>query len=427
MSFSSELLAPIEEDQSSTSSPVPAYDRDEIDRKLINAQEESPEITLGQRMISACSGSLVTSLVVTPFDVVRIRMQQQEIMPPDCCEAKSAPAPKSIHSVTTSTTEAIKQGSKRLTASPMVAVKETASAVASAAASTASAVTSPEIFWVSEKYCKSAENCSRINSTLDGFVTISRKEGLPTLWRGLSITLLMSIPSNIIYFTGYEYIRDHSPIGNHFLNPLLCGSLARTLSATFTSPLELIKTRLQAIPVEEKQNKMLSHLLKDLCKLVRQKGLSTLFTGLQITLWRDVPFSGIYWSCYEVSKSKIGSMLKANFDSNGDDDFKVFATSFLAGSISGSIAAFCTHPFDVGKTRLQITSEALSSKQKQALQKPPMFNFLITIFKNEGIGALYSGIYPRIMKVAPACAIMISSYEIGKKFFHKENVKLQPN
>lgn len=48
--------------------------------------------------------------------------------------------------------------------------------------------------------------------------------------------------------------------------------------------------------------------------------------------------------------------------------------------------------------------------------KTNMFKFLANIYKNEGVGALYSGFGPRVMKIAPACAIMISSYEVGKNF-----------
>jgi len=32
-----------------------------------------------------------------------------------------------------------------------------------------------------------------------------------------------------------------------------------------------------------------------------------------------------------------------------------------------------------------------------------------------------SGTVPRVVKVAPACAIMISSYEFGKAFFRRHN------
>lgn len=364
------------------------------------------EITATQRMISACSGSFITSLVVTPFDVIRIRIQQQEILPAEhqCCN---------VHVPQTS-------GRNTLVKAPIL------NPGLSAAELTAE---SPELFWLNGGYCKSAENCSKINSTFQGFVVISRNEGLPTLWRGLSLTLLMAIPSNIIYFTGYEYIRDHSPITNHPLNPLFCGALARIMAATFVAPIELLKTRLQSIPSDLKNNNnnstILKTLLRDSYQVVRKRGISTLFTGLQITLWRDVPFSGIYWLCYERFKSKISELLQADFDSHrsnkNNEDWKLFTTSFLSGSISGTIAAFCTNPFDVGKTRLQITTQEAHAKGEK-IKKPSMFKFLTDIYRNEGAGALYSGFGPRVMKIAPSCAIMISSYEIGKKIFKNGNV-----
>lgn len=43
------------------------------------------------------------------------------------------------------------------------------------------------------------------------------------------------------------------------------------------------------------------------------------------------------------------------------------------------------------------------------------------IYNTEGIKGLFKGYVPRIVKVAPACAIMISTYEYGKSFFLRYN------
>jgi hypothetical protein len=38
----------------------------------------------------------------------------------------------------------------------------------------------------------------------------------------------------------------------------------------------------------------------------------------------------------------------------------------------------------------------------------------IDVYKNHGIGGLYVGFFTRfLMKVAPACGIMVSTYEFG--------------
>jgi solute carrier family 25, member 39/40 len=38
--------------------------------------------------------------------------------------------------------------------------------------------------------------------------------------------------------------------------------------------------------------------------------------------------------------------------------------------------------------------------------------FLLSIVRTEGSSALFTGIFPRIAKIAPACGIMIASFEV---------------
>lgn len=255
---------------------------------------------------------------------------------------------------------------------------------------------------------ETARSVKPLRGTGSALVSIAKTEGLATLWRGLSLTLFMAAPSNIVYFTGYELLRDSSPISAYTtLNPLLCGALARVLAGTAVAPLELLKTRLQSVPNNQS---MLSTLIKDLGSELKIKGPQVLFRGLTLMLWRDVPFSGVYWASYEYFKA----LFDKNLNVTGKPDSELFVHSFLAGSVSGSIAALLTNPFDVGKTRLQISNE----KEKSIVK------FMSDIAKFEGFGALYVGFVPRLLKIAPSCAIMISSYELGKRFFAKTSQQL---
>lgn len=43
------------------------------------------------------------------------------------------------------------------------------------------------------------------------------------------------------------------------------------------------------------------------------------------------------------------------------------------------------------------------------------------IYKQNGIKGLFTGLIPRVIKVAPACAIMIATFEHGKRFFQVYN------
>ena len=88
-------------------------------------------------------------------------------------------------------------------------------------------------------------------STFDGLRKIARNEGITTLWRGLSPTLVMTVPANIIYFTGYDWLRYNktSPVNKIVSDgyaPLVAGSIARIVAAMVVSPIEMFRTRMQA-------------------------------------------------------------------------------------------------------------------------------------------------------------------------------------
>src|SRR5688572_26844568 len=91
-----------------------------------------------------------------------------------------------------------------------------------------------------------------------------------------------------------------------------------------------------------------------------------------------------------------------------------FLVHFTAGAISGMVSAIITTPIDVIKTRMQ-TNVKLDTNNTSHTSKTAGEIFR-TIIKEEGWSGLTRGMLPRTVKVAPACAIMISSYELIKSF-----------
>lgn len=75
---------------------------------------------------------------------------------------------------------------------------------------------------------------------------IFKYEGVTALWKGLSPALLMSVPANVIYFVGYDYLREMIQPYTSDYSPLIAGAFARTVAVTIISPIELFRTRLQA-------------------------------------------------------------------------------------------------------------------------------------------------------------------------------------
>ena len=287
------------------------------------------------------------------------------------------------------------------------------------------------------------------NSTFDGLRKIARHEGFTTLWRGLSPTLAMSVPGNIIYFTGYEWLRFNkaSPIHQTTKDdyaPFVAGSVARILAATTVSPIELFRTRLQASTGSTATGHV-ANTFKGIREMVNQHGYRSLWRGLTLTLWRDVPFSGMYWWGYETIRGKLtdlreqrqgrsitrdGGSSRTRSRSRSQSRENHVATmmdSFTAGALSGAFASLITTPFDVGKTRMQVfrDSAATTLPRKPGVALAPeeqsILRLLWHIFSTEGTSGLFRGWIPRTLKVAPACAIMISSYEVGKRAFRSMN------
>jgi solute carrier family 25 protein 39/40 len=393
------------------------------------------DITATQKMVSAMSGSLLTSLLVTPLDVVRVRLQSQK--------APRSTVDFSKLAITTSSLSPAQTAELGITSCCREVFFSGGNAEFCLAAPRIDGITSAP---PAPAECAVEEVQRRtFSSTFDGLRKIARNEGVATLWRGLSPTLVMAIPSNIIYFTGYDYLRfnSNSPFSrfSDTSAPLTAGSAARILAATAVSPIELVKTRMQAASGASTTN----HLVEafDSVKgMVGTHGYTALWRGLTLTLWRDVPFSGLYWWGYESIRSRLTDYREQRQGSSlsfqdelaearrrlqvQENHTETFVDAFTAGALSGAFASFVTTPFDVGKTRTQIYQDT-SKKAKQsgvsaaAPEQRSMVRLLWHIFKTEGASGLWKGWIPRTLKVAPACAIMISSYEVGKRAFRGVN------
>ena len=185
-----------------------------------NSQELGPSesLTALETTLSACSGAAITTLFVTPFDVVKTRLQIKPNQGPECACCSSLPLGSQV-------------------------------------------------------------------------LRIVRHEGVRSLWSGLQPTLLMQVPGTVLYFTAYETARNavaaRSPQSLQEYAPLVAGGGARLVTSTVVSPLELMRTRMQA-----EQALLRQGMLGGALALVRREGVAALWKGLAPTLWRDVPEHG---------------------------------------------------------------------------------------------------------------------------------------
>lgn len=216
----------------------------------------------------------------------------------------------------------------------------------------------------------------------------------------------MAVPATMVYFTLYDQFRSKIVSSLNYGEspplwvPTVSGGVARTLAVTTISPLELIRTKMQSKKFTYWQ---VGGFLKS---SIKQDGYLSLWRGLGPTILRDVPFSAIYWLNYEFYKKKF------------NQPHPSFSFSFVTGAAAGTVAAVVTLPFDVVKTYRQIELGNIPSGTKTNVKT---INMMKEIYKQRGIQGLFAGLVPRVVKVAPACAIMISTYEYGKSFFRQFN------
>ncbi|XP_026228288.1 solute carrier family 25 member 40 [Anabas testudineus] len=323
-----------------------------------------------QQMVASCSGAFLTSLLVTPLDVVKIRLQAQK-----------TPFPKGKCFVYCNGLM------------DHICVCENGNSKA----------------WYKAP--------SHFNGTLDAFIKIIRCEGITALWSGLPPTLVMAVPATVIYFTCYDQLCAALRIrmGDSAQEaPLLAGAIARVGSATVISPVELIRTKLQSQKLSYRE---LTHCIRS---AVENEGWLSLWRGLGPTLLRDVPFSALYWYNYEKGKTWL-----CEWKNTTEPTLTI---TFISGAVSGSIASVVTLPFDVVKTRRQVELGELQRTNLSRQMSSSTISVMSRIVAQDGFGGLFAGFLPRLIKVAPACAIMISTYEFGKAFFRKHNQErmLQP-
>jgi len=82
----------------------------------------------------------------------------------------------------------------------------------------------------------------------------------------------------------------------------------------------------------------------------------------------------------------------------------------LIGLVSGAMGPFSNAPIDTIKTRIQKASHVEGETSLSRLKK-----VTLDLYRNEGVTALYKGITPRVLRVAPGQAIVFTVYERVKK------------
>lgn len=370
----------------------------------LQQQETQPQVASAElafkKAVAASGGALLTSLFVTPLDVAKVRLQSQIAMgflrPRVVVTSSSFSSASTISAAMEQCrckgrcpcnrvmTRSVNQLSSRpglLSCMRMSCYR--AVVTASLATQTQTHTLKP----------------LKLSSTSHALRHIFQTEGVSGLFSGLSPTMMIAVPSTVLYYISYDLLlqqgREQMPEYGAIV-PLLAGTTARVVAASVTSPIELIRTRMQG-------NLSAHGIVSTFHHAIRSGGYQSLLNGLVATLARDVPFSAIYWTSYESLQQRCSRM-------EADLSLSRTQRAFACGALSGAIAATLTTPFDVVKTLQQVKIPTASMGPN-----PSGAAMLRQIVATQGVRGAFTGLSARLARVTPSCAIMISCYELGKE------------
>ncbi|KAI8143818.1 mitochondrial carrier domain-containing protein [Fennellomyces sp. T-0311] len=134
-------------------------------------------------------------------------------------------------------------------------------------------------------------------------IWIVKHLGIVGLYKGASACLLRDVPFSAIYFPAYAHLkRDLFHEGpNHKLTItelLMAGAIAGMPAAYFTTPADVIKTRLQ---VEARSGQTSYNGIADAArKIMKEEGFKAFFKGGPARIFRSSPQFGVTLTVYEI-------------------------------------------------------------------------------------------------------------------------------
>ncbi|KAJ3340118.1 hypothetical protein HDU93_007343 [Gonapodya sp. JEL0774] len=259
-------------------------------------------------------------------------------------------------------------------------------------------------------------SCGGVERVATGIVTnpsaehseVYRDGGIRGLWRGLGPNLVGVIPARSIYFGVYgtskatlAELNGREESWVHMLSAAVAGAT----SATITSPIWLVKTRMQLQSGGQRLYRNSFHCFQT---VVRNEGIRGLYKGTSAS-YLGISESTIQFVVYEWLKKlyrdrrRRESRAASTFSSLQDwvDSFVVAATAKL-------LASAATYPHEVVRTRMrEQPPDGTHSKYKGLVQT------FKTVYREESFRGLYGGMSTHLIRVVPNAAIMFTFYELA--------------
>jgi solute carrier family 25 (mitochondrial oxoglutarate transporter), member 11 len=187
------------------------------------------------------------------------------------------------------------------------------------------------------------------------------------------------------------------------LEPFVCGGSAATLASVVIHPIDLAKVRMQLYG-QMNPGKPIPSFPSVIQKIVKHDGVLAIYKGVDAAIGRQMVYGTARIGLHRTFSDKLVEINDGNPIS--------FFQKTLSGMLSGSIAVCIGTPFDIALVRLQ--SDGMAAPEDRRNYKN-VFDALIRTTKEEGVGALYKGILPNVMRGMSMNVGMLACYDQAKE------------
>ncbi|OAD73468.1 hypothetical protein PHYBLDRAFT_26185, partial [Phycomyces blakesleeanus NRRL 1555(-)] len=220
---------------------------------------------------------------------------------------------------------------------------------------------------------------------------------LASLYHGLFVTLLLSVPALSIYLSCYAAAKTWLDINGPewisqggIINPLVSGCFAEVVSGVFFTPMEVLKSCLQNDTSSSSTFELVFYIWKT-------KGLRGFYRGYWMSLLVFVPHTMTYFVVYEKLKAVAG-----------EESFVIY---MICSTFAGTVATVVSTPLDIIKTRWQVSAGA-ESNQEPGPQSDGPLAIAYQMWHKEGKWRAFTrGLFARIATMIPMTTISMTVFE----------------
>ncbi|CAG8797363.1 19619_t:CDS:2, partial [Dentiscutata erythropus] len=277
-------------------------------------------------------------------------------------------------------------------------------------------------------------------------IQVISRTPVKNLYNGLPVATILGIPASSSFLFVYDISKYHLSSNfnikdDRMLNHVLSGTFAEIISGILWTPMEVIKSKLQANDATFQSREIISKRIIssyigskngnlntfEISKnIFKEEGLRGFYRGYFITLAVFIPHVITYFVIYEKCKAwGRAKYLKKNELSNSID--LPFSSYLLYSGFSCAVAASVSNILDIVKTRTQVSSNesiTIDNTGKLHSIKNIPREIIKNMYKYEGgLRAFAKGMSSRILWAVPFSSISMAVFEILKNRRNKMNLE----